>query len=129
MSRPIRPRSANRRRRIHACTIESMPLDTDPTILHAVNTVYTTDLGLPDEWTDTQRAEFIAAEAEKITWMVRAEAGTLGDRRVALWKRQHCTPPHPRVEDALRRAARTDAVRAVMHQELYELIASDDEDL
>lgn len=127
MSRRIRPRSATLRRRIHACTIESMPLDTDPAILEAVRTVYTTDLGLPDEWTDTQRAEFITAEADKITWMVRAEAGTIGDLSIKDWtRRAHGQPPDDAVRATMMADARAQALITVMNSELYELIAVDD---
>lgn len=129
MSRPIRHRAATRMRRARMCTVESMPLETDPSILHAVKTVYTTDLGLPDDWTDAQRADFILAEAEKITWMVRAEASTLGDQSIEQWTRRHDgRAPDPRVRTALRIAARAQALHIVLNTELYELIASDTED-
>lgn len=125
MSRPIRPRSATSRRRIHGCTIESMPLNADPAILHAVLTVYTTDLSLPEEWTDTQRAEFITAEAEKITWMVRAEAGTIGDRRIEDWSRRTGGEiPDDELRAAMMTLARDQALAQVMSTELYELIAT-----
>lgn len=35
------------------------------------------DRELPQEWTDAQRAGFIDAEADKMTWMARAHAATL----------------------------------------------------
>jgi hypothetical protein len=38
----------------------------DPELLTAVQTVYSTDLGLPEEWTEPHRTEFITAEAAKI---------------------------------------------------------------
>ncbi len=127
MSRPIRPRSAINRRRVHCCTIESMPLDADPAILHAVHTVYTTDLSLPEEWSDTQRAEFIAAEAETITWMVRAEAGTISDRNIEDWSRRAGGQiPDDELRSAMMSLARDQALTHVMSTELYELIATDE---
>ena len=53
------PARTERPRRVHACTSEDMPPPVDPAIHRAVQTIYTTDLGLPEEWTDAQRAEFI----------------------------------------------------------------------
>ncbi|RAV10022.1 hypothetical protein DQP55_16135 [Mycolicibacterium sp. GF69] len=106
-----------------------MPLETDPSILHAVQTVYTTDLGLPEEWTDAQRTEFIADEADKITWMGRAQASTLGDQSVEQWTRRHDgRAPDPGVLSALRIAARARALHVVLSTELYELITPDTED-
>ena len=106
-----------------------MPLDIDPNILSAVQSVYTTDLGLPDDWTDARRAEFIEAEAGKITWMVRAQASTLGDQSVEQWTRRHGGNPNSSVQNALRIAARTEALQIVLDTELYELIASDTDSL
>ncbi|WP_333893235.1 hypothetical protein [Mycolicibacterium gadium] len=111
------------------CTLESIPLETDPGILHAVKAVYTTDLGLPYDWTYAQRAEFIEYEADKITWMVRAQASTLGDQSIEQWTRRHDgRAPDPMVQSALRTAARAQALHIVLNTELYELIASDAED-
>lgn len=106
-----------------------MPLDIDPNILSAVQSVYTTDLGLPDDWTDALRAEFIEAEAGKITWMVRVQARTLGDQSVEQWTRRHGGHPNSSVQNALRIAARTEALQIVLDTELYELIASDTDSL
>ena len=104
-----------------------MPLETDPKILRAVQTVYTTDLGLPDDWTDSRRAEFIADEAEKITWMVWAEAGTIGDLQIMDWcRRSGVAAPNPAVRSTLMAEARTQALTSVLNTELYELIMSDD---
>lgn len=129
MSRPIRRRVTTRVTRVRMCTVETMPLEIDPSILHAVKTVYTTDLGLPHDWTNAQRAIFIIAEADKITWMVRAQASTLGDQSIEKWTRRHDgRAPDPRVRSALRIAARAQALHIVLNTELYELIASDTED-
>ncbi|WP_133056228.1 hypothetical protein [Mycolicibacterium tusciae] len=106
-----------------------MPLETDPSILHAVKTVYTTDLGLPHDWTDAQRAELIEYEADKITWMVRSQASTLGDQSIEQWTRRNDgRAPDRMVRSALRTAARAQALHIVLNTELYELIASDTED-
>jgi hypothetical protein len=99
----------------------------DPDILHAVQTVYTTDLGLPEEWTNAQRTEFIDAEADKITWMARAQAATFCDRSIHDWTRRHGGPPSPSTQTALRIEARTQAVRQVLSTELYELIIDTDD--
>ena len=69
------PARTARPRRVHACMSETMPPPVDPAVHRAVQTVYTTDLGLPEEWTEAQRADFIDAEVDKITWMARADAG------------------------------------------------------
>lgn len=125
MSRSIRTQAASKRR-VRACTFESMPLETDPSILSAVERVYTTDLGLPDEWSDAQRAAFINDEAEKITWMVWAQAGTLGDRSVADWtRRSGGHAPDRAVRDTLMAQARVEAFTSVLNTELYELVAPD----
>jgi hypothetical protein len=129
MSRRLRSSLFPRTTRVRACDSESMPLDIDPNILSAVRSVYTTDLGLPDDWTGARRADFIDAEVGKITWMVRAQASTLGDQSAEQWARRHGVRPKSIVESALRIAARTEALHIVLNTELYELIASDTDNL
>jgi hypothetical protein len=115
--------------RVHACMSEDMPPPVDPAIHRAVQTVYTTDLGLPEEWTATQRAVFIDAEVDKITWMARADAATLGERSIHDWARHHGGQlPDLSTQTALRTQARAQAVRQVLSAELYELIADPDAD-
>lgn len=105
-----------------------MPLHIDSTILNIVQSVYTTDLGLPDDWPDARRTEFIEAEAGKITWMVWSQASTLADENVEKWARQHGARPNSFVRDALRNAAQDAAYHAVLNTELFELIAEDTDD-
>jgi hypothetical protein len=127
MSRKIRTQTAKKTGAVRACTFESMPLATDSSILSAVEKVYTTDLGLPDEWTDAQRAAFINDEAETITWMVWAQAGTLGDRSVEDWtRRSGGHAPDRAVRDTLMARARVEALTSVLNTELYELVPPDD---
>jgi hypothetical protein len=104
-----------------------MPLETDPLILRAVQLVYTTDLGLSEDWTDAQRNAFISDEAEKITWMVWARAGTLGEQSVEHWQRRHGSYPLPNIQSTLRITARAEALKYVLQNELYELIPSDED--
>jgi hypothetical protein len=66
-----------------------MPPPVDPAIHRTVRAVYTTDLGLPEEWTTGQRTEFIRDEADRITWMARAHAATLSDLSVSDWTRRN----------------------------------------
>ncbi|BBZ04199.1 hypothetical protein MCHIJ_36360 [Mycolicibacterium chitae] len=99
-----------------------MPLALDPEVLSTVQAVYSSELGLPDDWTQSRRTAFLNAEAEKITWMVRARAGTIGDERVYQWTRQHGMPPDLETQRQLFSSARTEALRAVLRSELYELI-------
>lgn len=100
-----------------------MPPPVDPAIRGAVQTVYTTELRLPEEWTDAQRAQFIDEEAAKITWMARATAATLGERRIHDWAPRHGDrSPDQSTQTALRTQARADAIREVLSTELYELI-------
>lgn len=127
MSRVIRTRAASRSPRVRACKFESMPLETDPQILRAVQLVYTTDLRLSDDWTDAQRNAFISEEAETITWMVWARAGTLGDQSVEHWQRRHGSYPSPTEQSTLRITARAEALKYVLQTELYELIPSDED--
>lgn len=103
-----------------------MPPGIDPGILHAVHTVYSTDLGLPEDWTDAQRTAFLEREADDITWMARAHAATLGDLRIQQWSRGHGGhDPNPSTRAVLRAQARAEALRQVLNTELYELIADD----
>ena len=126
MSRSIRTGAGKRSRRVRACTFDSMPLEADPEILRAVEKVYTTDLGLPEDWTDAQRSEFITYEAEKITWMVRAGAGTVGDRSIEDWtRRSGGQAPDSAVRDTLMAEARAQALALVLNTELYDLITHD----
>jgi hypothetical protein len=124
MSRSLRIGLTKMTRRVRACTFESMPLETDPKILSAVETVYSTDLGLPEDWTDAQRSLFIADEAEVITWMVCAEAGTLGDRSVQEWTRRSGgrAPDHAE-RTVLMAEARRQALERVLHTQLYEQVS------
>lgn len=126
----IRRLRSPRFQRMRACNSETMPLGIDPDILSAVRTVYSTDLGLPDDWTTARRAEFMAAEAEKISWMVRALASTLGRQNVANWsRRSRGSAPGAAVRAELTAQARTQALDSVLSTELYELIASDEYEL
>jgi len=108
---------------------EDMPPPVDPAIHRAVQTVYTTDLGLPEEWTDAQRTKFIDEEVDIITWKARAHAATLGDRSIHDWTRRHGgQPPDLSTQSALRAQARAEAVRQILSAELYELITDPDAD-
>jgi nitrous oxide reductase accessory protein NosL len=101
------PTRTARPARVHACMSETMPPPVDPAIRRAVQTVYTTDLGLPEEWTEAQRADFIDAEIDKITWMARADAATLGERSIHDWARRHGGQlPNLSTQSALRAQAR-----------------------
>lgn len=104
-----------------------MPLPTNPDILRAVHAVYTTDLALPEEWTTDQRTEFIRDEADKITWMARAQAETLAETSIRRWAQCNRKTPDSLTQSVLRTAARAQAVRQVLSGELYELIAVDDD--
>ena len=99
----------------------------DPEILTAVQTVYSTDLGLPEEWTDPQRTEFITAEAAKISSMAASMAETLWEQAITAWSRHRNgqTPSHA-TKVALLEAARKQAAQTVLNNELYELIATDE---
>lgn len=108
---------------------EDMPPPVDPAIHRAVQTVYTTDLGLPEEWTDAQRTEFLDEEVDIITWKARVRAATLGDRSIHDWACRHGGPPPDlSTQTALRTQARADAVRQVLSTELYELIPTEIDD-
>ena len=99
----------------------------DPEILTAVQTVYSTDLGLPEEWTDPQRTEFITAEAAKISSMAASMAETLWEQAITAWShhRNGQTPSHA-TKVALLEAARKQAAQTVLNNELYELITTDE---
>lgn len=124
MSRTLRTARPASRRRARACTLESMPLATDPHILDAVERVYSTDLGLPEDWDDARRTAFISHEAEVMTWMVWAETGTLGERCIADWRRRSGgTAPGPTTRASLMAEARRVAFTRVLDTQLYEQIA------
>ncbi|MCG7598041.1 MULTISPECIES: hypothetical protein [Mycobacteriaceae] len=111
---------------MHSCTSETMPPPVDPAIQRTVQAVYTTNLGLPEDWTTDQRTEFIRDEVDRITWMARAHAATLGDLSIRDWTcRHHGQVPDPLTQNALRAEARAQAVRQVLSTELYELIVTD----
>lgn len=127
MSRTLRRVSPESGRRVRACTFESMPLATDPQILEAVERVYSTDLGLPDDWDDVRRTAFTTHDAEVITWMVWAEAGTIGDRSIADWtRRSGGKTPDQATRAALMAEARRLASIRVLDTQLYEQIAEPD---
>ncbi len=103
----------------------------DPEILKAVQTVYSTDLSLPEEWTPGQRSEFLTAEADKISSMAASMAEELWEKAIAVWSRNRNgkTPNHA-TKVALLEAARAQAAKTVLNNELYELIETgESEDL
>lgn len=99
----------------------------DPEILKAVQTVYATDLGLPEEWTPERRSQFLTAEADKISSMAASMAEELWEKAIAVWSRNRNgkTPNHA-TKVALLEAARAQAAQTVLNNELYELIATDE---
>lgn len=99
----------------------------DPEILKAVQTVYSTDLGLPEDWTEEQRRQFLTAEADKISSMAASMAEELWEKAIAVWSRNRNgkTPNHA-TKVALLEAARAQAAQTVLNNELYELIATDE---
>ncbi|CAE46817.1 hypothetical protein OSH39_12760 [Mycobacterium ulcerans] len=101
----------------------------DPEILKAVQTVYSTDLGLPEEWTPAQRMEFLTAEADKISSMAASMAETLWEQAITAWTRSRNgqTPNHA-TKVALLGDARAQAVTRVLNSELYELIETEETD-
>lgn len=100
---------------------------TDPEILKAVQTVYSTDLGLPEEWTPERRNQFLMAEADKISAMAASMAEELWEKAIAVWSRNRNgkTPNHATTV-ALLEAARAQAAQTVLNNELYDLIESDE---
>jgi hypothetical protein len=99
----------------------------DPEILKAVTTVYSTDLSLPEEWTPERRNEFLTAEADKISSMAASMAEELWEKALVAWSRQRDgqTPNHA-TKVALLKAAREQAARTVLHNELYEMVEIDE---
>jgi hypothetical protein len=98
----------------------------DPAILKAVQTVYSTDLGLPIEWSDAQRRAFLTAEAEKISSMAASLTETLSQQAITAWSQhRNGRKPSPATTAALIDAARKQATTTVLNNELYELIATD----
>ncbi len=98
----------------------------DPEILKAVQTVYSTDLSLPEEWTPEQREQFLTAEADDISSMAASMAEELWEKAIAVWSRNRNgkTPNHA-TKVALLEAARVQAAQTVLNNELYDLIATD----
>jgi hypothetical protein len=99
----------------------------DPEILKAVTTVYSTDLSLPEEWTPERRNEFLTAEADKISSMAASMAEELWEKALVAWSRQRDgqTPNHA-TKVALLKAAREQAARTVLNNELYEMVEIDE---
>ena len=98
----------------------------DPEILKTVQTVYSTDLSLPEEWTPQQRNEFLTAEADKISSMAASMAEQLWEQAITMWirNRNGQTPSHA-TNVALLASARKQAAQTVLNDELYELIATE----
>ncbi|WP_238994852.1 hypothetical protein [Mycolicibacterium chubuense] len=99
----------------------------DPEILKAVTTVYATDLSLPEDWTPERRNAFLTAEADKISSVAASMAEELWEKALAEWSRQRNgqTPNHA-TKVALLEAARAQAARTVLNNELYELIETEE---
>ncbi|QFS94757.1 hypothetical protein FIV07_28680 (plasmid) [Mycobacterium sp. THAF192] len=99
----------------------------DPEILKAVQTVYSTDLSLPEEWTQERRNQFLTAEADKISSMAASMAEELWEKALAAWSRQrHGQTPNHATKVALLQAARAQAAQTVLNNELYDLIETDE---
>ncbi|BBY46871.1 hypothetical protein MARA_03010 (plasmid) [Mycolicibacterium arabiense] len=99
----------------------------DPEILKAVQTFYSTDLSLPEEWTPEQREQFLTTEADDISSMAASMAEELWEKAIAAWSRQRNgkTPNHA-TKVALLEAARAQAAQTVLNNELYDLIPTDE---
>lgn len=99
----------------------------DPEIVRVVQTVYTTDLSLPGEWTPERRSQFLMAEADKISSMASTMAEDLWEKAIAVWSRNRNgkTLNHA-TKVALLEAARAQAARTVLKNELYDLISTDE---
>lgn len=128
--RTIWPATASRTRTSRICSASSTTQAVtviDPEILKAVTTVYSTDLSLPEEWTPQRRNEFLTAEADKISSMAASMAEELWEKALVVWSRQRNgqTPNHA-TKVALLQAAREQAARTVLNNELYELIETDE---
>ena len=92
-----------------------------------VQTVYTTDLSLPEEWTPERRNQFLTAEADKISSMAASMAEELGEEAIAVWRRnRNGTTPNHATKVALLEAARAQAAQTVLNNELYDLISTDE---
>lgn len=100
----------------------------DPEILKAVQTVYSTDLSLPEEWSPQQREQFLMSEADKISSMASSMAEELWEQAITVWSRNRNgkTPNHA-TKVALLEAARAQAAKTVLNNELYEPIETDED--
>ncbi|SPX89401.1 Uncharacterised protein [Mycolicibacterium chubuense] len=99
----------------------------DPEILKAVQTVYSTDLSLPEEWTSERRNQFLTAEADKISSMAASMAEELWEKAIVAWSRQrHGQTPNHATKVALLQAARAQAAQTVLNNELYDLTETDE---
>ena len=134
------PAAINRERTIWAATERRTPTSRicsasstrqvtliDPEILKTVQTVYSTDLSLPQEWPQQRREQFLLAEADKISSMAASLSEELWEKAIEAWSRQHNgqTPNHA-TKVALLEAARTRATQTVLNNELFDLIESDE---
>ncbi|MCH9731734.1 MAG: hypothetical protein K0U84_18990 [Actinomycetia bacterium] len=99
----------------------------DPQILKAVQTAYSTDLSLPEDWTPEQRETFMMTEADDISSMTASLAEELWEEAITSWKCRHKgeTPNHA-TKVSLLEAARGQAAQRVLNNELYELITTEE---
>ncbi|MBY0441724.1 MAG: hypothetical protein K2Q25_06250, partial [Mycobacteriaceae bacterium] len=95
---------------------------TSPEIRQIVHTVYTDHLHLPEEWSATQRQEFIETQASTISHQIAELAAELGEQAVADWRAQHGNYPDYLTKVGLLNTATAAAKEIVLNNELYEMI-------
>ncbi|MGO9103405.1 MAG: hypothetical protein ACLP9Y_29680 [Mycobacterium sp.] len=101
---------------------------TSPEIQQIVAEVYSGPLQLPDEWSQTQRQDFIETEAAKISYQVAELAAEMGAEVVGEWTRTRGQHPDYLTKVGLLNTARLQAMEIVLNKELYEQIPTGDEE-
>lgn len=81
-------------------------------------------IGLPQEWTAPEKAEFLDREAARISALIETEMGGQGPL-VAQWTAEHGEPPNYPTTVALIEQARRSITDTVLQNELYDKIPHD----
>ncbi|WP_234790994.1 hypothetical protein [Mycolicibacterium wolinskyi] len=101
---------------------------TSPEIRQIVRNVYDQHLPLPQEWTASQREQFMEAEASRISRQVADLAAQMGEQAVQHWQNHHGQPPDYLTKVGLLNNAHSQAMETVLSTELYEQIPPTEDD-
>src|SRR4051794_34265703 len=94
-------------------------------IAQIVERTYREHIGLPQEWSSTEEQAFLDRETTRLSMLVAAQAGALGDAAIATWTQEKGLAPDYLTTVRLLNTARAQAQEMVLEQELYSQVQAE----